>query len=315
MVFKVVVVLKSMRVDDKAKKIWYVVLAVVFFVFIVVYLKTGFLQLDKIDERDLEKWNHNKNEIIVGAEEFNVEGGREVCWLMIHGYSSTPNDFRVLAGRVSEEFGDYIVVPRLEGHGEVPSKVLDLSLDDWYTQIEREFNKLNIECDGVNLVGFSLGGALASRLAEEKDVGRIYLISPFIFVGNKFLVFSVDRFLKKFSEVFLYSKKINVGQINDVEGGGDYIAYYNFPLVPIKNSYDFIDIVVRDLARIEEPILIQHSKEDDAANFESSEIIFKNIGSEDKEFKEFDRSNHVLLFDYDREEIINNVIEFEGERR
>lgn len=42
---------------------------------------------------------------------------------------------------------------------------------------------------------------------------------------------------------------------------------------------------------------------------------YKGVSTEITEMKIFRKSNHVLLLDYDREEVINNIIGFEKNNR
>jgi len=290
--------------------------AVILIAFVVLYWRSGIFQEDKIDLRDLKVWERDADGIVVGAKEFVVEGNKETCWLMIHGFTASPNEMIELSERINSEFGDYVYAMRLKGHGEVPSKIIDLSLEDWYEQVDEEFENLNSKCENVNIVGFSFGGALATRLAEEKKLKNVYLLAPYVYARYKVIrIFKLETYLDLFAEMIGYSKKTKLAQINDPEGLKSYISYWNFPVVPVLKSQLFLIDLVKDLNKIDEPILIQHSKNDDTADILSSRIIFETIISEDKEFVIFERSNHVLLFDYDKEEVINNIIEFESERR
>ena len=156
----------------------YSILGILFLAFAGIYLKTGFLQTSKINSRDLAYWNYSEDGLIEGAREFILPGNEKTCWLLIHGYTSTPDEMKELAFSLNKEFNETIVVPRLKGHGEVPSKILNLSLDDWYKQIEREYEIMNLKCENINVVGFSFGGAIGLKLAQNKEFENLYLIAP-----------------------------------------------------------------------------------------------------------------------------------------
>ena len=87
------------------------------------------------------------------------------------------------------------------------------------------------------------------------------------------------------------------------------------PIVPIRDSLPFIHLTINNLNKVSESILIQQSSGDETADIESSKIIYNGVSSEIKEMKIFKKSNHVLLLDYDREEVIKNIIEFEKNNR
>lgn len=79
------------------------------FLFGALYLRTGFLQESKIDDRDLNNWEFNSNGIILGAEEFTLNGSEEVCWYLIHGYTSTPDEMREVAEEIHLEFNETVL--------------------------------------------------------------------------------------------------------------------------------------------------------------------------------------------------------------
>lgn len=297
---------------SKRKYIIYGVLFVILILSIFTYLSTGIFQINSIDERDLERWERESDGVVVNSREFYLDGNKENCWLLIHGYTSTPDEMKILARNINGNFSDYVYVIRLKGHGELPSKVYNLTLEDWYIQVEEEYNRLDGECGNVNVAGFSFGGALATKLSEEKNVGRTYLIAPYLFTSyRKSSVISLDFVMSYFSDILLYIKKDKIAQINDPQGQISYISYWNFPLIPVKYSRDFLDSVINDLDKIKNPILIQHSIGDMTANIKGSRMIYERALSEDKVIVELERSNHVLLSDYEKEEVIKNIIDFE----
>jgi carboxylesterase len=297
------------------KKKWYLTIicgVILLFIFMILILKTGAFLSKNIDKRDLAFWEYNENGFIEGTDEFYLEGKKDICWLMIHGYTSTPRDMEYIAKEINNEFSDYVFVPRLKGHSRVPSGLFNLSLDDWYSQIEESFDNLSSQCGRVNIVGFSLGGSISIKLSEEKNISRTYLISPFVKIKHHwYYVFSPKNYLNLFGDFLIYFKKSKVSYINDPKGLEDYIAYWNFPLLPVKNSLDFLEEMKSMLFKIENPILIQHSKGDFVCDFKGGEFVYEKVSSVNKEIILFEKSNHVLLVDYDKEEVISNIIKFE----
>lgn len=280
------------------------------------YLRTGFLQKSKIDNRDLNKWEYDEDGIILGAKEFTLNGSDDVCWYLIHGYTSTPDTMREIAEKIHSEFNETVVVPRLIGNGEVPSHILNLTLHDWYNQVSNEFDVLSENCNKINLVGFSIGGALSIKLAEDKEVNNIYLLSPYLLVNHKlYRAFKLETYLDIFANILWYSKKTQIGQINSEEGLDKYISYWNMPLVPIKNSEMFFDEVKSNLNKINNPLLLQQSKNDEISDIKNSIYIYDNVVSMNKELIIFEKSNHIIHEDYDKKEVINNILNFEKETR
>jgi len=99
---------------------------------------TGTFTLKNIDSDDLEKWEYSDG-IISEAKEFSLSGSTETCWLLLHGYTSTPKDMDLISNAINSEFGEFVKVPRLPGHGTVPSDLVDLTINDLYLDAEEEF--------------------------------------------------------------------------------------------------------------------------------------------------------------------------------
>ncbi len=300
----------------KFKKRYIIILAIIFIIFCLLYLNTGFLQLSKIDNRDLKSWNFSSDGVILNAQEIRLIGKNETCWLLLHGYTSTPQELSELANRLNKEFNETVIVPRYYGHGEVPSKILNLTIENWYSQIASEFEELQNNCEKVNIVGFSFGGAIATKIAEEEKVNNLYLIAPYFKATyNPFRIFKSEFYLDIFANIISYTKKSKIGQINSKEGLEKHISYWNMPLEPVKYSSKFFKETLNNVNKISEPILIQHSINDKVASFSCSKVIFKNINSTKRDLIQFTKSNHILLEDFDKLDVIKNIINFENNLR
>lgn len=278
-----------------------------------VYFFTGMFQLSSIDNRDLKFWSYDDSGIILNSSEFELSGSDDVCWFMIHSYCSTPDEMRELATMVNVEFNDTVVVTRLLGHSETPSKIVNLSLEDWYEQVSFEFDNLSSRCGSVNVVGSSFGGALAIKLSEEREFGELFLINAYVKPVENFLYSLVDfdSLMEIVSPIFNYLKKFETAKINDFVGLENHIAYYNFPFAPVLNSENFLKGMIENFNLIDENVLIVHSVNDDVASFNSIMDMYGLVSSENKEFLELEKSNHVILRDYDSKDVIEKIIEFE----
>ncbi len=279
------------------------------------YEETGFFQLDQIDSRDDYYWQY-ENGFIKGSGPISLTGNNSTCWMLIHSYTASPAEMSELANKINKRFNETVHVPRLSGHGELPSSLIGKNLYIWYDQVEKYFLEINKDCEKVNLIGSSFGAILASRLSENYNINNLYLVNPFITKTHKFykiIPFKLRTVL--FSDIFLYSKKDQIAYIKDPEGLKEHISYWNFPYSPVKESLPFIDLTISELYSISSPILIQHSINDETADKKGAQIIFDKVNSEHKKLIFFTNSSHVLLMDYDKEEVINNVLSFEELRR
>lgn len=295
-----------------------IVIVIVLISILSIYLgsHTGVFDTKEIDVLDMAHWNYT-NGTIDGASEKFIEGNNSTCWLLVHGYASTPKDMYLLADPINAEFGDSIYMPRLKGHGEVPSHMVSLDFNDWYAQVEREFNNISLRCEKVNVAGYSIGGALSLKLAENYHINNLYLISPYLELDHKWwMIFEMETYIKIFAELFTYTVKYDIGQINDPAGKGQQIAYLVLPLPPLSNSFSEINKIKGNLSMVDaKGLLTIHSTGDQVVDPESSFIIYNSVNVSNKEKKIFTRSNHVILFDYEKQEAIESIIDFERKTR
>ena len=301
----------------KYKYFWALVVIVFFSTYLLnnLFTSTGFLQESKINSRDINRWEY-ENGLIKDTHPFSISENNETCWLMIHSYAATPLEMKSLGEKINNEFGDFVFAPLLSGHGELPGNLSGKNLNGWYEEIEFYYNQLDENCENINLAGSSFGSILSLRLAENYEFNNLYILNPFVTKTKRwYKPIPFETRIKFLANILEYDKKEKIAQINDPEAREIHVAYWNMPIVPIRDSLPFIHLTINNLNKVSESILIQQSSGDETADIESSKIIYNGVSSEIKEMKIFKKSNHVLLLDYDREEVIKNIIEFEKNNR
>ena len=85
-------------------KIIFGVAAVVLFVMgVFLYQSTGFMQTGSIDVLDEKNWGLS-NGIIPGSQDIELQGNSGTCWILVHGYTSTPDELRELVTTLHSAF-------------------------------------------------------------------------------------------------------------------------------------------------------------------------------------------------------------------
>src|SRR6202034_3106811 len=102
--------------------------------------------------------------VLPGAEPFEHDGGR-VGVLLCHGFTGSPQSLRPWAQFLAEA-GLTVSVPLLPGHGTSWQEMNRTTSDDWLATAGQALAELRAQCDEVFLMGLSMGGCLALRLAE-----------------------------------------------------------------------------------------------------------------------------------------------------
>ncbi len=103
--------------------------------------------------------------------------------LLIHGFTGSPFEVEPLAQSLRSRTDWKIAVPTLPGHGDELS-LKGIKHTEWMNHAERELKALLKECDTVYVVGFSMGGLIASYLASLYPVEKLVLLSAAAYYVN-----------------------------------------------------------------------------------------------------------------------------------
>ncbi|MGM9904409.1 hypothetical protein A5844_001667 [Enterococcus sp. 10A9_DIV0425] len=115
---------------------------------------------------------------------YEKHGKRAV--LLLHAYSGSPNDVRMLA-RFLEKSNYTIYAPRFTGHGTLePKDILDQDPQTWWQDTKEAVQFLQEEnFTEIAVLGLSMGGIFAVRsLAELSLIGGGFFCSPISPVEN-----------------------------------------------------------------------------------------------------------------------------------
>ena len=137
--------------------------------------------------------------------------------LLLHGFTSTLDCVNGLLPHLKEAGIDY-EMPLMRGHGTNPEDLAEYGSDDWFQDAAMALHKLAERVDRVVVVGLSMGGLMAIKLAieapsyREKIVGLVTWAAALKF-RNKLSILAapLSRFLKMWpaQESITYDARIN----------------------------------------------------------------------------------------------------------
>ena len=250
--------------------------------------------------------------ILRGAAPVRIEHGRRRACLLLHGFMGTPADFGGLA-KALDAAGWDVHAPLLPGHGTDPRDLEGLTADDMIEGAEAELIALRERYGEVVVVGFSMGGAIALMLSERHDASGLVLINPFFKTTHKVYYVLPPRWWYALlsGSVDYVVRPAEVVNVNRREARPHIIAYKVIPTCAFGEAFE-----VAGRARSAEPrdvpVLVLLSEDDATASPSASREVYDRISVTTKALKTFRRSNHILLWDYDREEAIEAILEFVG---
>lgn len=240
--------------------------------------------------------------VIQGAEEFYLQGENNKGVLLIHGYTGTPAEMRLLGDHL-HKLGYTVLGIRLPGHGTSPRELNETTWPMWYETAEQGFDRLHSCCSQVMVAGLSMGALLTMALTAQKPVQRAAFLAAPMFVQDKrapflpFLRYFI-HYLKKKKRSYFVADKYN-------------LAYDVMPVKPLSSLFALVKLCKeRFLPQITVPCIILQSKREHTVRPESAEYIFNRLQSREKKLVWFECSGHILTLDIEREQVFKEIAAF-----
>ena len=192
--------------------------------------------------------------LMPGAEPYHHEGGK-VGVLLCHGFTGTPQSLRPWAEFLARA-GLTVSLPRLPGHGTTWQEMSHTGWEDWYGELEHAFGELRGRCPDMFVMGLSLGGSMALRLAEvHGDADRgVVAVNPSIVN---------DVPLLRLAPLLKWVIPSVPGVANDIKKEGvTELAYARTPVRAAATLPRLWSLVQSELHKVTQPVLVYHSPQD-----------------------------------------------------
>jgi esterase/lipase len=234
---------------------------------------------------------------------------RRVGILLNHGYMAAPEEVRPLADYLKSR-GYWVYAPRLKGHGTTPEDLGQRSFQDWINSVEEGYLVIRNQCDLVFLGGFSTGAALALELATRvSDIAGVFAISTPLrlqYLSSRFAPM-MDTWNRIMGRVRLDEAKMEFVE-NKPEN--PHINYHRNPIAGVRELERLMDYLEPKLNQIIVPALVVQSQEDPVVNPRGSDLIFRLLGSQDKQYLVFNFKRHGIIRGKGAERVHQAVVEF-----
>lgn len=154
--------------------------------------------------------------------------------LVIHGFSSSPHVFRKIIKRLNY---DSVISPVLPGHCENIEAFSNATASQWVNECEKVCAQLLDDYDKVDVMGFSLGGVLATHLSSKFSLNHLYLLAPALKLHlNAKAMTYLSKILRQIGFKRLRNRAGNFHTAGELE-----LAYRQLPLSTIIEILNFID--------------------------------------------------------------------------
>ncbi|HXW46935.1 MAG TPA: alpha/beta fold hydrolase [Streptosporangiaceae bacterium] len=241
--------------------------------------------------------------VIPGAEAFaHFEGGTGV--LLCHGFGGDPRTLRPWAQYLADA-GLSVLLPRLPGHGTTWQELARTRWEDWYAEADRAFDEMQARCEEIFVMGLSMGGCLALRLAELRGdaIRGVVLVNPSITADTPLVhVLPVLRLVVS----SLKSGPADIKNPQDSYRGG-----YDRVAVKVLSSLPGLwRITRRHLAEVTQPVLAYKSVTDHVVGPASLKLLRSALRPGQLEVRELADSYHVATLDNDAQAVFAGSLDF-----
>lgn len=233
--------------------------------------------------------------------------------LFVHGFLGGSNNFADLPDRVAAA-GWRARVTLLPGHGTSPLDLEKTTLAELEQAVLDEVRALRQQHQTVVLLGHSMGGALATRAASTERVEGLILCAPYFGVTHRWYYgLRPETWAEIGAPTFRWVYKGNL--FRQVNRKDDRKKILSYQWTPVRSITMLMELGCRvnepvTLDAIACPVLLIHSRDDSAASPEAAEKAVQAMPAQDKTFLWLSRSNHILFWDFERDEVAQAVLEF-----
>lgn len=242
--------------------------------------------------------------VMPGAEPFSRDGGTTGV-LLCHGFTGSPQSLRPWAEFLADA-GLSVRLPRLPGHGTVWQDLARTRWEDWFAEVDRAFDELRAVSEEIFVMGLSMGGCLALRLAELRGpvVRGLVLVNPSVAADTR--LFALAPVMK----LVVPSLK---GIGSDIKN--EHSAELSYDRVPVKAAATLPGlwrITQAELGKVTAPVLVYRSTVDHVVGPASLRVLRAGLPPGQLEVRECPDSYHVATLDNDAQAIFTGSLEFVG---
>ncbi|MBO6180149.1 alpha/beta fold hydrolase [bacterium] len=241
--------------------------------------------------------------------------------LLFHGLTGSPFEMK--------KYGDFLFKNGYDvfcysfpGHGDRISEIETVTWQDWCEFAQDKYTNLRKNYNQFFVSGLCLGAAMAVYLGEHnKDLTGIIALSTTLFLDGfcipwtisllPFALSTIIRFYYTFPEddCFGVKNERTRKSLAKITAKAN-ISMDNYPLNCVDGLLKLSKNVRKNLKNVTCPILCIHSKYDNLSSTKGAKVVLDGVSSEIKKYVELNDSYHMVLYDNEKELVMNTVKEF-----
>ena len=247
------------------------------------------------------------HEVADGAEGFTLAGTTGRGLLLLHGSGDTPQSLRYLADHLHAA-GYGVHAPLLPGHGRTPYAFDVATATEYHDAVRAAFAEVRASHAWVGVIGLSMGGALAARLAVDSSGVRVLvLLVPYMIPPRDVRTARTVSWL--WSPLAPYLRGRGETSVRDPAARTASHAYGWFSAGALEALITTADDGRRALPKLALPVLVIHSTQDNRIPRALAEEALAAITAP-IERHWLEGCGHVITVDYCKDTVAELVLAF-----
>ena len=250
--------------------------------------------------------------------------GGPIGVLLIHGLGGTPVELRFVA-RALAQAGHTVYTMQLAGHCGTPEELRRSTWREWYASVEAAHDRLRKHCKIVVAGGLSMGGILATHLAQNRPdhVQGLLLLAPTLKLDGWSMPWysrvinyirptriPLEIELPEHEPYGLKDERVRALVVSKMQSGNASEAgVFSTPVRSFANFNALVAVVKKRLGDVKQPALIIHPRQDDMASLKNAQIMQARLGGL-VETTILDDSYHIITLDQQRHIVLERTTDF-----
>ena len=237
----------------------------------------------------------------------------KVC-VLIHGYLTDYKDFKSLPQDLIKKY-DQVILLCLPGHNHKDS-LNDFTKDNVFKYIHNEMDQI-IKNNIVDVIGYSLGGALAWYIALNYKINKLVLLAPANNYINFFLYNAQYNYLRNIDKLEDTTKEELKKEYKERQKEAlEFAKKITFPKFNIKNGFNFVKIIYeinKNTSNINTPLFVVRGDLDELIPRKSIDLVYGRCINTNKQMYNIPDIGHMMLRTNKEKEIIKKIMIFLNE--
>lgn len=247
---------------------------------------------------------------------FNSKAKVNHAVLLLHGFTTSPQQLSNLIDLLEKEKITFYA-PTILGFGLNSTQLLkEVRYEDWFRQALESFDLLQNFAEEVSVVGHSMGGVLATFVAEQRKVKHLILSSPAFISVPRDLRYKKILWTPLLSKLYIWTfpflpKSIHSGRktVSDTLDSSRVKKMFHYLAVPVNCVREFFKAQeLIDLSKAHyQTLTFLYGKQDITIDTPSYLQALKTKPFKFNEYL-FENSAHNIFEDFDRESVCERVV-------